>query len=292
MQLIARPAHRAAAVLIALGFAAGELTGCTNVGGGNVELAADPSDPCNQYRVQFAQSKTFFTDQIVSGALTGGAIGAAGGALIGGASGGGRGALIGALAGGAAGVLVGGSSAYYRNMQQHARDQAELARGINSDLNREITELDHVNATFARLRECRFRTAQQIKYEVRTGQMPRPAAIEALDAQRRLFDQEIAVARQYGATMQKRDEQFQVAADNLAKRDPNYVPPASYETGAVTRTSRTTHRVTSSTMTPTQQAVANATQTIPEKRSSFTASVDDAAQKSQVAFNVDAPSPA
>jgi len=288
-----RPAHRAAAALIALGFATAQLGGCTNVGGGNVELAVDPGDPCGQYRAQFAQSKTFFTDQIVSGAVTGGAVGAVGGALIGGLTGGGRGALIGALAGGAAGALAGGTSAYYQNMQQHARDQSELARGINSDLDREITELDHVNATFAQLRECRFSAAQQIKYQVRTGQMSRPAAVAALDFERRMFDQEIAVARQYGATMQKRDDQFQVAADNLAKSDPNYVPPPSYATATTTRTTRTTtHRTTSASLTPTQQAVASATQTIPEKRSSFAQSVDQAAQKSQVAFNLDAPSPA
>ncbi|HKM63831.1 MAG TPA: hypothetical protein VJY39_15205, partial [Acidisphaera sp.] len=66
-----------------------------------------------------------------------------------------------------------------------------------------------------------------------------------------------------------------------------------YATATTTRTTRTTtHRTTSASLTPTQQAVASATQTIPEKRSSFAQSVDQAAQKSQVAFNLDAPSPA
>jgi hypothetical protein len=294
VQITYRPAHRAAAAFIALGFATGQLAGCTNVGGGNVELAVDPGDPCGQYRAQFAQSKTFFTDQIVSGAVTGGAVGALGGALIGGLTGGGRGALIGALAGGAAGAIAGGTSAYYQNMQQHAHDQSELARGINSDLDREITELDHVNATFASLRECRFNVAQQVKYQVRTGQISRPAAVTTLDFERRMFDQEIAVARQYGATMQKRDDQFQVAADNLAKNDPNYVPPPNTAVVTTTRTTHvtTTHRTAQAPLTPSQQAVASATQTIPEKRSSFTQSVDDAATKSQVAFNLDAPNPA
>jgi hypothetical protein len=296
VQVTHRPAHRAAAALIALGFATGQLAGCTNVGGGNVGLAVDPGDPCGQYRAQFAQSKTFFTDQIVSRAVTGGAVGALGGALIGGLAGGGRGALIGALAGGAAGALAGGTSAYYQNMQQHAHDRAELARGINSDLDREITELDHVNATFAQLRECRFNAAQQVKDQVRTWQMSRPAAVAALDFERRMFDQEIEVARQYGASMQKRDDQFEVAADNLAKSDPTYVPPPLIGvTTTATRTSpatHTTHPTTAASLTPSQRAVASATQTIPEKRSSFTQSVNDAAQKSQVAFNLDAPSPA
>ena len=293
------PTHRAAAALIALGFATGQLAGCANVGGGNVELTVSPDDPCGQYRAEFAQSKTYFTDKIVSAALTGGLVGAVGGAAVGAAAGGGRGAAIGAIVGLAAGALAGGTSAYYKNMAEHARDQAELARGINYDLNREVYQLDHVNATFAQLRECRFHVAQQIKYEVRTGQMSRPAAVDALARQRALFDQEVAVARQYGASMQKRDEQFQVAADNLAKNDPNYRPPPPHYAGGyaaggttTTTTTRTRGRTTTSpSLSPSQQAVASATETIPEKRSSFASAVDDASTKSQVAFNIDSSAP-
>jgi hypothetical protein len=263
--------RRAAAALMVFSLAASPLAGCAP-GQGNIALGVDASDPCGQQRADFSQSKTYFTDQIVAGATTGGVLGAVGGALIGGASGGSRGALIGALAGGAAGAVAGGASAYYSTMADRYADQATLARSINNDLDREAAQMDHVNAAFARLRECRFTVAQQTKAAVRMGQMPRAAAVATLDYQRQLFAQEIEVARAYGVNMQKRDDEFRVAAEQVQKSDPAYAPP----------------RPRAPALTPAQQVVASATETIPEKRRSFSASVDDAARRSQTAFNIDA----
>lgn len=267
---------RAVAFLVAIGFATSLLSGCA--GQGAAQLPVDPSDPCGQDRAALAQSRTYFTDQIVTGAVTGGAIGAIGGALIGAATGGGRGAAIGALAGGATGALVGGSAAYYNTMQERYQDTATLARGINADLQRESAEMDHVNASFARLRECRFSVAQRIKYEVRTGRMSRDAAVSALAFQRGMFAQEIQVARSYGVNMAKRDEQFATAANQLQQQG-GYTPPS---TGG--RSTRYHHPAP----TLTQQVVTNATESIPEKRTAFVDSVDQAEQRSKVAFNLDA----
>jgi hypothetical protein len=284
--------HRAAAALLALGFSAGDLGGCASHSG-NIALAIDPSDPCGQLRNDLSQSRTYFTDQIVTGAVTGGALGAIGGALIGGATGGGRGALAGALVGGAAGAIAGGASAYYSTMADRYHDQATLARSINSDLDRESAQMDHVNATFARLRECRFGVAQQVKYQVRTGQVPRSAAISTLDFQRTMFTQEIEVARAYGVNMQKRDDEFRVAAEKLnGPSGSSYGSSGgTYTTGAYTTAGgpgNGPRRRPSPASSPTQQVVTNATETIPEKRRSFVASVDDASKRSQVAFNIDA----
>src|ERR1700676_3539649 len=60
------------------------LAGCQSpVRGPGASLAADPSDPCQNERSAFASSKTFFQDQIATGAATGAAVGAVGGALTG-----------------------------------------------------------------------------------------------------------------------------------------------------------------------------------------------------------------
>jgi uncharacterized protein YcfJ len=274
--------HRAAAALLALVLAAGSLAGCASHAG-NIDLAVDPSDPCGPQRAALSESRTFFSDQIAVGAAKGALAGGLVGALAGGAAGGGRGALIGLVAGAAAGGIAGGTAAYYNTMSERYHDQATLARGINQDLARESQEMDHVNASFARLRECRFGVAQQVKYQVRSGQIPREAAISTLGYQRQMFDQEIQVARAYGVSMQKRDDEFRTAAVNLQKQDPNYTPPPPPPPNRVAR-----HRPPPP-LTPTQQVVTNATESIPEKRTAYVASVDDAARRSQVAFNVDQP---
>ncbi len=271
--------HRALAALLALLFAAGGVAGCASHAG-NIELAVDPSDPCGPQRAALSESRTYFQDQIIAGAIQGGATGAIGGALIGGLTGGGSGALRGALAGGAAGAIVGGTSAYYHTMEERYHDSAELARGINADLARESEQMDHVNASFARLRECRFAIAQQVKYAVRSGQIPRESAVATLSYQRQMFVQEIQVARAYGVSMQKRDDEFRSAAITLQKQDPNYAPPPPPNTVARRRPRP---------LTPTQQVVTNATESIPEKRTAFVASVDNAEKRSQVAFNIDQP---
>src|SRR3984957_16784617 len=51
------------------------LAGCqTPVTGPGATLAADQTDPCQNERAAFASSKTFFQDQIVSGAVSGAAV--------------------------------------------------------------------------------------------------------------------------------------------------------------------------------------------------------------------------
>src|SRR5471032_1620462 len=124
------------------------VTACQSpVTGPGAQLASDPGDPCQAERAAFAGSKTYFQDQVASGALTGAAVGAGLGALTGlAATGNLRGALIGGLAGGAVGGIAGGTSAYYNTLAERARDQNELAYNMNQDLARESQEIDHTAA--------------------------------------------------------------------------------------------------------------------------------------------------
>jgi outer membrane lipoprotein SlyB len=286
--------RRAAAALMAVTLAAGQLAGCANQGG-NVQLVVDPADPCGQQRAALGEARTHFQDEIVAGAVQGGVMGAVGGALLGGLTGGGRGAIQGALLGGATGALVGGTSAYYKAKAEQYHDQITLARSMNADLQTESTEMDHVNASFARLRSCRFRVARDIKIQMRAGQVQRDAAIQTLEYQHRMFDQEIQVARSYGVNMEKRDNEYIAAANDLARNDPSYAASsggtAAASTATATTTTSSTHHTTAkpAASSGTQQVLTNATETIPEKRKAFVSSVDDAAKSSQVAFNVDSP---
>jgi hypothetical protein len=269
---------RPLAGVVALALLGGTLTGCAAGPGGGInsgsELAAVPGDPCGQQRYDFGRSQTYFSDQIATGAITGGVIGAGTGAMIGGLAGGWRGAGIGALAGLAAGAVAGGVNSYYGTMAERYQDQVTLAQAINSDLTREAQETERVTATFARLRECRLAQAQSIRQQVRAGQMPRPVARQQLIFERDRFQEELALADRYQVAMQKRDQEFQSAAQSLNQ------PPA--ETSSSVPRQRT-----AAAQAPTRQAVVAATETVPEKRNAFAASVASARTQTQAAFNVD-----
>ena len=99
------------------------------------------------------------------------------------------------------------------------------------------------------------------------------AAQTALKYQSDRFAEEMRLARHYGVNMQKRGDEFRMAAENLQREDPKLT---------ATRRGRT----------PGHQVVAAATETVPEKRSSFVSTVNAAEQRSKVAFNLDVPSTA
>jgi len=245
--------------------------------GGGGQLAAVPGDPCANERQAFGRSETYFQDRIVAGAVTGGAIGAGTGALVGGLAGGWRGAGIGALSGLAVGAVAGGVSSYYSTMAERYQDQATLAQAINTDLQRESQEMDHVIASFARLRECRLNVARTVRQQVRAGAMPRPAAREALIFERDRFMEELALADRYRIAMGKRDQEFQAAAAQLSQQ-----PAAPVEASSSARTARA-----ATPAAPARQAQLAATETVPEKRSAFVNSINAARGETQAAFNVD-----
>ena len=272
---------RPLAGFVALTLAASSLSGCAGGPGGGInsgtELAAVPGDPCGQQRYDFGRSQTYFTDKVLTGVVTGGAIGAGTGALIGGLSGGWQGAGTGALVGLAVGGVAGGVTSYYSTMSERYQDQATLAEAINSDLTREVQETDRVTATFARLRECRLAQARNIRQQVRAGAMTRAIAREQLIFERDRFQEELALADRYQIAMQKRDQEFQSAAQSL-----NQPPEAS--AGATGSASRPR---TAAAAAPNRKVVVAATETVPEKRNAFAASVASAKTQTQAAFNVD-----
>ena len=275
--------NRRIAGLLALTLAGASLAGCAGGPGGGInsgtQLVAAPGDPCGNERVAFGRSQTYFSDRIATGAVTGGAMGAGAGALIGGLAGGWRGAGIGALAGLATGAIAGGVNSYYSTMAERYQDQETLAQAINSDLQRESQETDHVIATFARLRECRFNIARSVRQQVRARAMVVPVARDALIYQRDRFQEELALADQYRINMGKRDQEFQSAAQSLQTAS-----PSQFAAIEAPRMATSNGRVSGP---PARQVIVAATETVPEKRGAFANSITAARSESQAAFNVD-----
>jgi len=190
---------------------------CQN-GGTMFSGSADASDACGREHVAFAESKSFYLQQVAQGALLGTLGGAVLGALAASASHGdvGKGAAIGA----GAGLVAGGAAGYFNARRQQTADQAALSNSIYGDINKASQEMDRATATFTAVRNCRFAQASRIKGAFRQGMLSREQAAAQLDDQKRRFDDELALARQYGAKMTEQDQQFRFAADSLVKQDP------------------------------------------------------------------------
>ena len=233
----------------------------------------DRSDPCGNERAAFAGSKTYFQDQIATGAATGAGVGAVGGALTGlAATGNLRGALLGGLAGGVLGGVVGGTSAYYNTLSERAQDQDQLANDMNQDLARESQEIDHTAATFSRLRQCRFAQAWIVKTQARAHAVDRPTAIAQIAYHRDKFNEELNIAHEFGLTMAKRSQEFQQAANELRTRPPVTPQGAPAARAAPARVA---------------QVDKAASVSVPEKRESFDRSVASAQTSSKAAFDLD-----
>jgi hypothetical protein len=250
------------------------LAGCQTPPSPGAKLAADPADPCQAERTAFADSKTYFQDQVTSGAITGAAMGAGMGALAGLAKGGTlKSALVGGLVGGAIGGLAGAGTAYYNTLAEHAADQYEVANYMNQDLARETQEIDHSGVTFARLRACRFAQAQYVKSLARHHQIDRPAALAQIAYNRDKFNEELGIAHEFGLTMARRSQQFQEAANDLKTR-----PPAA---------SATAPAPTSASKAKLAQVDKAAAVSVPEKRASYDKTVASAERTSKTAFDLD-----
>src|SRR5262249_9555248 len=76
------------------------------------------------------------------------------------------------------------------------------------------------STTFGNLRTCRFAEAARIKGAVRSSQMTREQGVQLLADQKKRFDDELTLARQYGTKMAEQDQQFRFASDSLVKDDP------------------------------------------------------------------------
>ncbi|MBV9656219.1 MAG: hypothetical protein JOZ42_16825 [Acetobacteraceae bacterium] len=257
--------------LIGFAFLLFGLAACSQASGmfgGSSTLPVDPADPCGAQRRAFAQGQNFFAEKIISGAAEGAIKSALNGVMSGGGAGGGsfwNQALNGGLAGAKAG--------YWEAVQQQHVDQQQLAQTVNGDIQRESKAIDHTAAAFASLRTCRLAQANQIKSAARAHRIDRAEAKRQLDTEHEWFGQEIAAAQQAGLNMQRRDEQFAYAAENLRQGGKAPGSAGSSHGGSHGGSAKAVDVA--------------ATETLPQKRNSFESDVNTAVAENSTAFSLD-----
>jgi hypothetical protein len=200
------------------------LSGCTTDAAGLFNQV-DRNDICGVEHAELAGSQSFFTRSIVQGAALGALLGTLGGLAVGL----GRGEDVGksAAIGGVAGAAAGAISGYYTARQAQAADQQALASQIWDDLQEEAQQIDRATVTFIKVRDCRFRAAQSIKANFRSGAITRDEAQQRLQDQKMRFEQEVTLANEMGARMAERQQEHRFAADELRQTVAANPPPPS-----------------------------------------------------------------
>jgi len=196
-----------------LALAAALLAGCAT------QFAEDVGDPCATERAELRGAQDYYTKSVLAGAATGAAVGAAAGALTAVLTG--SNVAKGALIGGAGGAVLGAVGGYYKAKQQDAADAAALSGSILKDVQTENSEIDRATLAFARLRNCRFTAAQQVKSEFAAGRISRAQASSRLDEVKERFNRDLVIADEIGTKMTDRGREFEYASNQLVAADPN-----------------------------------------------------------------------
>jgi hypothetical protein len=190
------------------------LQGCAEQQGGGTApspgLAIAADDPCANNRQTMKGSNDYF----IAGALAGGAAGGLAAGLA-------TGSVIRGLIGAAAGATTGAIGGYYAAQRdKFANSRFRLVEAIYFDTSREGEEVDKATANFQALAQCRFNAASAINADFRAQRISREQAEARLTRQRALFDEDAAVATSLGAKMTERASEFDFAAAELLKDDP------------------------------------------------------------------------
>lgn len=272
MKIILSKSTRQLQLLVCLALLPLALSGCgmPGAGGGSdaqkAVLVISPGDPCGQFREEFAKSKAYFTDEIIKNVGTGAVLGAIGGGAVGLLVGNPvRGAAIGA----GIGAAGGGIKSYADIQAQNHKDSAELAQSINADLTKESEQIDHTKASFARVRKCRFEQAVTIKTQVKSRQMDRATAQGQLTLQKGWFGEEIALAKEYRLSMEKRGAEFEKAAAEIKQQETDDAAKAA----AIKAQARAAREAAGTS--------------IPNKRKGFDQDIVLAEANSEAVFNLD-----
>jgi hypothetical protein len=247
------PALRRVALI---SLAAAVAAGCATVG----PRAEDAGDVCWSQRTELRGAQDYYARAVVEGAAMGAALGGLAGLVTGQSA---RSVAIGATAG----AVAGGIGGYYMAKQRVATDAATLSASVYQDVIGANQQIDRATVAFAKLRDCRYAAAGQIKADWRAGRINRQEAQTRLAEQRRRFDEDLRIADEVGAKMGERAREYRYAADELERQSPS---PAA---------TRTKGRAAAGTGT-----VAAATQTNQIKQRAFTDDVQVAKTKAPAVF--------
>ena len=213
----------------------------------------DSGDACAAQRAELRGAENYYAQSIVQGALIGGVVGGLTGWLVGDS---GKSAAIGA----AAGAVAGGVGGYYMAKRKVASDAAGVSSAVLKDVVADSQEIDKATLAFAKLRDCRFGAAQQVKADLAAGRISRAQAVSRLDDLQRRFAEDVTIAQQVGAKMADRSKEFQYASDELVKEDPAAVV---YLEGEKRATARAPQKSTAARPKPAPTKGPSATESLP-----------------------------
>jgi hypothetical protein len=165
-------------------------------------------------RTELRSAKNYYTEAVVKGTV----LGAVAGGLAGAHFGGSDAAAI--LTGAVAGAVVGGMGSYYLVKQKVAADARQLAASIHSDILADNAQIDRATVAFAKLRECRFEEARQVKADFIAGRIDREQALSRLNALKQRFGADVEIAEAIDVKIASRAKEFEYASAELIKQDP------------------------------------------------------------------------
>jgi hypothetical protein len=222
--------HSVAPAALLLAASSLPLTGCAPGSAMNPFTSYNiaPDDSCGQWRQQLKTYHDYFFSSMVQGAAMGAVLGGLAGYAIGGNA---TGALIGA----GTGAVVGGASGYYLAKQKATSDPNALSASIYSDVAAENQHIDGVTAAFRNLKDCRIRSAREVKRDYQSHKLTQPDAEAKLVKYRAWFLEDITYAESLGAKMADRGTEYANASTQLSGTGGQAAAPSSSGGGLVAR---------------------------------------------------------
>lgn len=194
------------AILVAL-LASSMLVSACQPGGPQVELGST-TEECYPQRKALADEQDYFSKSVVETAVKGAVAGAILGGITAAVTGGdvGKGILVGAVGGAVAGAGAG----YWNALQEQNQNSSSLTilSSIQSDLETENKRITEFSEKFDALVECRKGQVQQVRADLAAGRITADQAATRLNELKRLYDEDIRIAREINGKMDERSKDF------------------------------------------------------------------------------------
>lgn len=198
------------------------LSGCQTIGGPQLELGS-VDEACYPQRKELAGEQDYFSKSVVETAIKG----AVGGAVVGGLTAAltgqsiGQGILIGVVGGAVAGAGAG----YWNALQKQNAQQDSLTvlATMRDDIQQENARINDFRSKFRALIDCRQNQVTKVRADYAANRLTADQAEVRLAELKRLYDQDIALAREINGKMDERSKDFlfansQVNPDGRAAR--------------------------------------------------------------------------
>ena len=188
------------------------VAGCGTTGPfASYPISAD--DACGGQRQALKAYQDYFFSAMIQGAAVGAAVGGLAGYLAGNNT---QSTLLGA----GAGAVAGGAGGYFLAKQKANSDPAALTGSVYQDVSKENSQLDGVSLAFRNLRDCRLRSAEQVKSDYAAKRIARDDAQARLAKIKALFVADVTFAESLGAKAAERGSQYDAASTQIEQLDP------------------------------------------------------------------------